>query len=238
MCVFFDLAVKASKDPAFKKLKKKKKVLKKQPKQKSAFKLKTTKKPRAFPHHAAKLKPKPKSKPIPKPKHKTLPKLKPKPKSKVYSQHQPLPNYKVHLKVHSSGTPYGHRHPSVSGTSRPISQLQIQSHFKSKSWQTIPQNRELSQSGPSQLKSKTQLKLHLKSKSKRTLPEYQNMSLPETTLPQIHPTTQFRFQPPQPVWDTSVQAAIRVGDWKLLTGDPGHGDWVPPQVLVLHFRSR
>ncbi|XP_053186432.1 arylsulfatase I-like isoform X1 [Scomber japonicus] len=37
--------------------------------------------------------------------------------------------------------------------------------------------------------------------------------------------------PPQPVWDTSVQAAIRVGDWKLLTGDPGHGDWVPPQVL-------
>ncbi|XP_012687950.1 arylsulfatase I [Clupea harengus] len=36
------------------------------------------------------------------------------------------------------------------------------------------------------------------------------------------------------VWDTAVQAAIRVGDWKLLTGDPGHGDWVPPQVLT-HF---
>uniref|UniRef100_UPI003AB0C4A5 arylsulfatase I-like n=1 Tax=Centroberyx gerrardi TaxID=166262 RepID=UPI003AB0C4A5 len=34
------------------------------------------------------------------------------------------------------------------------------------------------------------------------------------------------------IWDTSVQAAIRVGDWKLLTGDPGHGDWVPPQVLT------
>uniref|UniRef100_A0A3Q2Y7Z4 Arylsulfatase I-like n=1 Tax=Hippocampus comes TaxID=109280 RepID=A0A3Q2Y7Z4_HIPCM len=34
-----------------------------------------------------------------------------------------------------------------------------------------------------------------------------------------------------PMWDTSVQAAIRVGDWKLLTGDPGHGEWVPPQVL-------
>ncbi|XP_072296636.1 arylsulfatase I-like isoform X2 [Eucyclogobius newberryi] len=39
--------------------------------------------------------------------------------------------------------------------------------------------------------------------------------------------------PPSPgaLWDTSVQAAIRVGDWKLLTGDPGHGDWVPPQIL-------
>ncbi|KAJ8387900.1 hypothetical protein AAFF_G00149350 [Aldrovandia affinis] len=34
------------------------------------------------------------------------------------------------------------------------------------------------------------------------------------------------------LWDTAVQAAIRVGDWKLLTGDPGHGDWVPPQVLA------
>lgn len=33
-------------------------------------------------------------------------------------------------------------------------------------------------------------------------------------------------------WDTAVQAAIRVGDWKLLTGDPGHGDWIPPQVLT------
>uniref|UniRef100_A0A8C3A6C8 Sulfatase N-terminal domain-containing protein n=1 Tax=Cyclopterus lumpus TaxID=8103 RepID=A0A8C3A6C8_CYCLU len=36
---------------------------------------------------------------------------------------------------------------------------------------------------------------------------------------------------PEAPWDASVQAAIRVGDWKLLTGDPGHGDWVPPQVL-------
>ncbi|KAG7250235.1 hypothetical protein CRUP_019722, partial [Coryphaenoides rupestris] len=35
----------------------------------------------------------------------------------------------------------------------------------------------------------------------------------------------------QHIWDTSIQAAIRVGDWKLLTGDPGHGDWVPPQML-------
>ncbi|CDQ88642.1 arylsulfatase I [Oncorhynchus mykiss] len=39
-------------------------------------------------------------------------------------------------------------------------------------------------------------------------------------------------QEAQHLWDTTVQAAIRVGDWKLLTGDPGHGDWVPPQVLA------
>ncbi|KAG9266164.1 arylsulfatase I [Astyanax mexicanus] len=40
------------------------------------------------------------------------------------------------------------------------------------------------------------------------------------------------WQAGQGLWDTTVQAAIRVGDWKLLTGDPGHGDWVPPQVLT------
>ncbi|KAM9719940.1 arylsulfatase I-like isoform 2-T2 [Menidia menidia] len=39
------------------------------------------------------------------------------------------------------------------------------------------------------------------------------------------------WTPPPPPWDASVQAAIRVGDWKLLTGDPGHGDWVPLQML-------
>ncbi|XP_030622391.1 arylsulfatase I [Chanos chanos] len=33
------------------------------------------------------------------------------------------------------------------------------------------------------------------------------------------------------IWDTSVQASVRVGDWKLLTGDPGYGDWSPPQML-------
>ncbi|XP_026865448.2 arylsulfatase I [Electrophorus electricus] len=33
------------------------------------------------------------------------------------------------------------------------------------------------------------------------------------------------------VWNTAVQAAVRVGDWKLLTGEPGYGDWTPPQVL-------
>ncbi|XP_070819072.1 arylsulfatase I-like [Chaetodon trifascialis] len=33
------------------------------------------------------------------------------------------------------------------------------------------------------------------------------------------------------IWNTAVQASIRVGDWKLLTGDPGYGDWTPPQML-------
>ncbi|XP_066534372.1 arylsulfatase I [Hoplias malabaricus] len=33
------------------------------------------------------------------------------------------------------------------------------------------------------------------------------------------------------IWDTGVRAAIRVGDWKLLTGNVGDGDWYPPQIL-------
>ncbi|CAL8254167.1 unnamed protein product [Lota lota] len=30
-------------------------------------------------------------------------------------------------------------------------------------------------------------------------------------------------------WDTAVRAAIRVGEWKLLTGSMGDGDWIPPR---------
>ncbi|XP_046885355.1 arylsulfatase I [Hypomesus transpacificus] len=33
------------------------------------------------------------------------------------------------------------------------------------------------------------------------------------------------------IWDTAVRAAIRAGHWKLLTGNVGDGDWVPPQTL-------
>ncbi|XP_037537856.1 arylsulfatase I isoform X7 [Nematolebias whitei] len=50
-------------------------------------------------------------------------------------------------------------------------------------------------------------------------------------LHNINPLHRRPSGPRSSVWDTSVQAAIRVGDWKLLTGDPGHGDWVPVQVL-------
>jgi len=33
------------------------------------------------------------------------------------------------------------------------------------------------------------------------------------------------------VFDTSVQAALRHGDWKILTGDPGYDKWVPKPTL-------
>lgn len=33
------------------------------------------------------------------------------------------------------------------------------------------------------------------------------------------------------IWDTATRAAIRAGDWKLLTGNVGDGDWIPPQAL-------
>lgn len=213
--------VKKPKGTALKKppkKKKKKKVLKQQPKQKSAFKLKTTKKPRTFAHHAAKSK----SKPLPKLKRKPLPKSKPtsKAKTKAHSQRQTFPHYRPNPKISSSGF------TSVSGTSRPKSQAKNQSHSKTKSRRTTTLNQNLSQFGPALPKSKRQLKLHFKAKSRQTSFQYQNISQPGTQLPP--PTTSVRLQP---VWDTSVQAAIRVGDWKLLTGDPGHGDWVPPQVL-------
>ncbi|XP_065152999.1 arylsulfatase I [Paramisgurnus dabryanus] len=33
------------------------------------------------------------------------------------------------------------------------------------------------------------------------------------------------------IWDTGVRAAIRAGDWKLLTGNVGDGDWFTPQTM-------
>lgn len=202
------MSVRSSKAPALKKQKKKKKkILRQQPKQKSAFRLKTTNKPQTF-------------KPKPKLKHKPLPKSKPipKPKTKSFSQNQLLNHYGPHQDPHSSGS------PSESRTTR----ISSQSHLRTKSRRATNQKQNLSRSGPPQARSNTLHKFHLKSKSRRTLSPYQNTSQPMTSLLRPHPVPQFR---PQQVWDTSVQAAIRVGDWKLLTGDPGHGDWVPPQVM-------
>ncbi|KAM9789462.1 arylsulfatase I-like [Neosynchiropus ocellatus] len=83
-------------------------------------------------------------------------------------------------------------------------------------------NQTLTRSAPQ--KSKHQLRRHLRARSKRMSPQLQNTSLSENHL---LPTSESY----QALWDTTVQAAIRVGDWKLLTGDPGHGEWVPLQVL-------
>ena len=38
-------------------------------------------------------------------------------------------------------------------------------------------------------------------------------------------------------FDTSVRAGIRVGDWKLLTGDPGFDDWVEPPEWKYEMKS-
>ncbi|XP_034411579.1 arylsulfatase I-like [Cyclopterus lumpus] len=173
-----------------------KKIKKQKPKQKSAFRVKTTKKPpRTFSRHAAepktKIKPKPKTEPLPKNK----------PKTRVQPQNQRPPRHNPRPKFYSSGA------PPASATSLP--RTQIQSRLKSKSRRNTSriQNQNLTRSRPP--RSNPQLELHLR---------FQNTSLPAV-------------QSPEAPWDASVQAAIRVGDWKLLTGDPGHGDWVPPQVL-------
>ncbi|XP_015239191.1 PREDICTED: arylsulfatase I-like isoform X1 [Cyprinodon variegatus] len=192
-----------SKGKAFKKPKKKKKVLKQKPNQKPETKLKTTKKPQIFSNPAPKSK---KSKPVPKVELKPGPKTKlaPKSKAKPKSQHRT----KLHSKpkIQSSGT------PSASGA--------FWHKSKTKSKRTTLQDHNLSQSRPAQTKSKKQLKVQLKPKSKQALLQNQY----ETPTPRTQSL-------PSQLWDPSVQAAIRVGDWKLLTGDPGHGDWVPLQML-------
>ncbi|XP_077472302.1 arylsulfatase I-like isoform X2 [Stigmatopora argus] len=86
------------------------------------------------------------------------------------------------------------------------------------------------------------LKAHLKRpKARRTAVPEDNLSWTPAKVHSQHkskrsPSVANAADSPSPagetaVWDTSIQAAIRVGDWKLLTGDPGHGEWVPPQVL-------
>ncbi|KAJ4943141.1 hypothetical protein JOQ06_005646, partial [Pogonophryne albipinna] len=181
-------------------------------------KLKPSPKTKLKPSPKTKLKPVPKIakkevikqklKPVPKPKLKPVLKSKPTSRTKVYPLTPRLPTY----------------NPSGSGTSRPKSQPQIQPRLKRKSRRNTSQN--FSHSRPPQRKSKTEHTLHFQ--SRRTSSQYQNMSQAGAPQPKSHPTPRFSFPS---VWDASVQAAIRVGDWKLLTGDPGHGDWVPPQVM-------
>lgn len=216
------MAESASKRAAFKKpKKKKKKVLKQKQNKKSVFKLKAAKKSLTFPHRAVKPK---KAKVLPEQKRKRKPVLKPKPapKPKTKAQNQARFHYAPHSKIYSSG------YPSVSESPQP----QMQPRLKIKSKRTTSQNENFSQSGLPP-KSKTHLKLQLDYRSKQKPLQYQNMSLPGTEQPKSQPTPRSGFQS---VWDTSVQAAIRVGDWKLLTGDPGHGDWVPLQVPITFFR--
>ncbi|MEQ2314159.1 hypothetical protein AMECASPLE_009340 [Ameca splendens] len=196
-------AVSPTKGATFKKPKKQKKVVKQKLNKKSGFKLKATKKPQIFTQPATKSK---KSKPVSKLKQRSGPKSKPAPESKTKPQfqHQPILYHKP--KIQSSGT------PSASGA------------FNHKSKRTTSQNHNLSQSRPAQNKSKKELKEQFKLKSKQMFLQNQNISQSGSPTPRLQPA-------PPPLWDTSVQAAIRVGDWKLLTGDPGHGDWVPLQML-------
>ncbi|XP_034090979.1 arylsulfatase I-like [Gymnodraco acuticeps] len=249
---------KASKSKGTKKpKKKKKKILRQKPKQKSAFRVKKPH-PAAKPAPTLKSKPSPKTKLKPSPKTKLKPspktrlkpspktKLKPSPKTKlkpvpkiakkevIKQKLKPVPKPKLKPVLKSKPTsrtkvyPLTPRlptyNPSGSGTSRPKSQPQIQPRLKRKSRRNTSQN--FSHSRPPQRKSKTEHTLHFQ--SRRTSSQYQNMSQAGAPQPKSHPTPRFSFPS---VWDASVQAAIRVGDWKLLTGDPGHGDWVPPQVM-------
>lgn len=218
---FLDVSGSKPKKPSFHKPKKKK-VVRRQPKKISTFKLKTSKKSKP----KRKFKSLPKLKPLPKSKLKLKLKLKLKQNQPINTQsHRPSP----HLKLLSS------RPPSESPSSRPRSQ-KPQLHLKSKYKWNKTQNQNFSQSRLPQHKPKT----HFKMKSKRMTSQDENVFHREA-LPS-------KFRPmPLSVWDTSVQAAIRVRDWKLLTGYPGHGDWVPPQVeqniathlmLDLHHRSK
>ncbi|XP_027876835.1 arylsulfatase I-like isoform X1 [Xiphophorus couchianus] len=134
--------------------------------------------------------------------HEAAKKSKPVPKLKLKSGPKTKPEPELQPGIQSGGAPSGAFHRKS----------------KTKSKRTTSQNHNQSQSRPAHTKPKKLLKEQLTPKPKQTFVQNQNTSQSGTSTP-------------SPLWDTSVQAAIRVGDWKLLTGDPGHGDWVPPQML-------
>ena len=53
-----------------------------------------------------------------------------------------------------------------------------------------------------------------------------NLSLQEIIY-NIDPLFKKKGKSVSTIFDTSVQAALRYGDYKILTGDPGYDQWVP-----------
>lgn len=183
------------------KKKPKKKVVRQQLKQKSVFKLKTKKKSKVQPQ----------SKAVPRSKLSSPPrsKLKPRHKTTFYSLDQRALRYKPLLMSLPSGS------PSLS----PVSPVRSPKRLKPKPRRSTSHTHNQVQSKPAQPGPKTDFRFP--SNPKWTLLENQNRSDPAALR---------KLQTYESLWDASIQAAIRVGDWKLLTGYPGHGDWVPPQV--------
>lgn len=183
------------------KKKPKKKVVRQQLKQKSVFKLKTKKKSKVQPQSKA-VRGSKLSSP-------SRSKLKPQHKTTFYSLDQRALRYKPLLMSLPSGS------PSLS----PVSPARSPKRLKPKPRRSTSQTHNQVQSKPAQPGPKTDFRFP--SNPKWTLLENQNTSDPAALR---------KLQTYESLWDTSIQAAIRVGDWKLLTGYPGHGDWVPPQV--------
>lgn len=183
------------------KKKPKKKVVRQQLKQKSVFKLKTRKKSKLKAQADAV----PRSKLGPPPKSKAKPQL----KTTFYSSYKPLLM-------------------SLPSASPPLSPAKSPKQLKSKSRRSTSHNHNQVQSKPAPPGARKEIRFP--PSSKWTLLENQNMSHSEPAFPKSHPGALLKHQTSESLWDTSTQAAIRVGDWKLLTGYPGHGDWVPPQV--------